>query len=122
MPTHRKRQRRDEWGTKRVLVNWTCGHFVHTLAGVEVTYDAAKDAENISKHGISLSRVMDFDLDSARFELDDSQDYAEERWNLIGWLDAKLYKLTVVFHATHTRPISLREATRPERKHYAQEY
>jgi uncharacterized DUF497 family protein len=89
---------------------------------MEVTYDLVKDAENIRKHGISLARAIDFELASARFEMDDSQDYGEERWNLIGWLDATLYKLTVVFHATYTRAISLRRATPSERKVYAQRY
>ena len=87
---------------------------------MEVTYDAAKDAENLAKHGISLVRVNDFDFNSARLDFDDSQDYGEERWNLLGWLDTKLYHLTVVFHETSTHAISLRKATRQERKQYDQ--
>jgi len=87
---------------------------------VEVTYDLVKDAENIAKHGISLVRANDFDFDSARWKWDDSQDYGEVRWNLIGWLDAKLYHLTVVYHPTSPRAISLRKATRQERKQYAE--
>jgi len=89
---------------------------------MEVSFDPAKDAENIAKHGISLVRANEFDFNSARFERDDSQDYGEERWNLIGWLDAKLYHLTVVFHETSTRAISLRKAERKERKRYADRY
>ena len=87
---------------------------------MEVIYDAVKDAENITKHGISLARANDFDFNSARWELDDSQDYGEERWNLISWLDARLYHLTVVFHPISPRAISLRKATKQERKQYAQ--
>jgi uncharacterized DUF497 family protein len=89
---------------------------------VDVTFDPLKDAENIRNHGISLARAEYFDFDTARFEHDDSQDYGEERWNLIGWLDAKLYHLTVVFHQTSTRAISLREAEREEHKRYADRY
>ena len=89
---------------------------------MEVTFDPAKDAENIAKHGISLQRAEDFDFDSARFEFDDSQDYGEERWNLVGWLDARLYALTVVFHETSTRAISLRKAVKGEHKIYAERY
>jgi len=87
---------------------------------MEVTYDPRKDAENILKHGISLERANDFDYDSARWEPDDSQDYGEVRWNLIGWLDARLYHLTVVYHPTLPRAISLRKATRQERIQYAE--
>jgi hypothetical protein len=89
---------------------------------MDVTFDPQKVAENIRNHGISLARAEDFDFDTARFEHDDSQDYGEERWNLIGWLDAKLYHLTVVFHETSTRAISLRKAERKERKLYADRY
>jgi uncharacterized DUF497 family protein len=87
---------------------------------MEVTFDPAKDAINIALHGISLVRANDFDFDSARFDMDDSQDYGESRWNLIGWLDARLYHLTVVFHETSTRAISLRKATKQEHKLYAE--
>jgi len=89
---------------------------------MDVTFDPQKVAENIRNHGISLARAEDFDFDTARFEHDDSQDYGEERWNLIGWLDAKLYHLTVVFHETSTRAISLRKAERKECKLYADRY
>jgi uncharacterized DUF497 family protein len=89
---------------------------------MEVTFDSAKDAENIRKHGISLKRAEDFDFDAARYDLDDSQDYGEQRWNLVGWLDAKLYALTVVFHETSTRAISLRKAERKEHTLYVQKY
>lgn len=99
---------------------WVYLQIVCTIAVVELTYDAAKDAENIAKHGISLDRVHDFDFNSARLDFDDSQDYGEERWNLIGWLDTKLYHLTVVFYETSTHAISLRKATRQEMKKYAQ--
>jgi uncharacterized DUF497 family protein len=93
---------------------------VCTIRCAEVTFDAAKDAKNIADHGISLVRANEFDFNSARLAIDDSQDYGEERWNLIGWLDAKLYHLTVVFYETSTHAISLRKATRQERKQYAQ--
>lgn len=89
---------------------------------MEVTFDAHKDADNIKNHGISLAKAEDFDFEAARYERDDSQDYGEERWNLIGWLDAKLYHLTVVFHEASIRAISLRRAERKERKLYADRY
>ena len=89
---------------------------------MEVTFDPAKDAENIRKHGISLQRAEDFDVDTARFDVDDSQDYGEQRWNLIGWLDAKLYTLIVAFDKNSIRAISLRKSEKPEHKLYAERY
>jgi uncharacterized DUF497 family protein len=89
---------------------------------MEVTFDPAKDAENLRKHGISLRRAEDFDEDTARYDIDDSQDYGEQRWNLIGWLDAKLCTLTVVFHKTSVRAISLRKSEKQEHKLYAERY
>ncbi len=90
---------------------------------MEVVFDPAKDAENIRKHGISLQRAEDFDEDTALYDLDDSQDYGEERWNLVGWLDAKLYTLTVTYMPDdRIRAISLRKAENEEYKRYAAQY
>jgi len=89
---------------------------------MEVTFDPAKDAENVRKHGISLKRAEDFDEDTALFEVDDSQDYGEERWNAIGWLDATLYFLTYTLEGEIVRAISLRTTTAQERKRYAENY
>jgi uncharacterized protein len=89
---------------------------------MEITFDPAKDAENIRKHGISLARAEDFDEDTALYDLDDSQDYGEERWNLVGWLDAKLHTLTVTYLPdSKIRAISLRKAEKQEQKRYAEQ-
>jgi hypothetical protein len=89
---------------------------------MEVTFDPAKDAENIRKHGISLARAEDFDFDTAYYVDDDSQDYGEIRVIAISWLDALLY--TLIFRdedAPNTiRAISLRKANAQERNQYAQ--
>lgn len=89
---------------------------------MEVTYDSAKDAENIRKHGISLQRAEDFDFDSAYYIDDDSQDYGEIRVIAISWLDSLIY--TLVFRdediPNTIRAISLRQSTRQEREEYAQ--
>jgi uncharacterized DUF497 family protein len=87
---------------------------------VQVTFDAAKDAENINKHGLSLRRAEDLGVDTALFTQDDSQDYGEERWRAIGWLDAAIHALIFVYEETGFRAISLRKATKEERKEYAE--
>ena len=90
---------------------------------MEVSFDPAKDAANPNKHGISLARAADFDVDSAIFDRDDSQDYGEERWSAIGWLDGYLHTLTLSFLEDDSfRAISLRQATPDERKRYEREF
>ena len=88
---------------------------------MEVTYGASKDAENIRKHGISLARAADFDMDSANLRYDDSQDYGEHRYRALGWLDAILYTLIFTFTDGIYRAISLRKASPQERKFYDEE-
>jgi uncharacterized DUF497 family protein len=95
---------------------------VDTIKQLQVTFDPAKDAENVKKHGISLARAKDSDFDTAWYLDDDSQDYGEIRVIAISWLDALLY--TLIFRdedASDTiRAISLRKATEHERNQYAQ--
>ena len=88
---------------------------------MDVTFDPVKDAENIRKYGISLKRAEDFDIATANFDIDDREDYGEVRWNAIGFLDARLYSLTFTeLEDGVIRAISLRKATTPERRRYAQ--
>jgi uncharacterized DUF497 family protein len=87
---------------------------------VEVEFDARKNAENIRKHGISLQRAEDFDMDSAHIDMDDSQDYGEVRYNAIGWLGATLHSFTFTIREDALRAISLRKANKRERKSYAE--
>ena len=83
--------------------------------------DPKKDALNRRKHGISLYRAEEFDLDTARFDQDDRDDYGEVRWTAVGWLDGKLYVLIFVLEEDESmRVISLRKATREERREYAE--
>jgi uncharacterized protein len=87
---------------------------------VDVTFDPEKDAENIRKHGISLQRAEDFDLDAAEFVLDDREDYGEVRYRAVSFLDGNLYSLTFTPRDEAIRAISLRKATRQEQRDYAE--
>jgi uncharacterized DUF497 family protein len=88
---------------------------------MEVTFDPAKNEGNIKKHGISLQRTEDFDFTTAFYDVDDSQDYGEVRYNAIGWLDALLHALTFTQHSQAIRAISLRRASRQEQITYDEE-
>jgi uncharacterized DUF497 family protein len=90
---------------------------------VDVAFDAEKDSENVRKHGISLRRAKEFDFDAAIFDIDDSRDYGEVRWNAVGFLDARLFSLTFTeLEEGLVRVISLRKATTEESKRYEQSY
>ena len=58
---------------------------------MEVTVQFSKDRENLRKHGISLKRAEDFEVDTACLPWMILQDYGEIRYNAIGWIDAQLY-------------------------------
>ncbi len=88
---------------------------------MEVKFNVRKNAENIRKHGISLQRAEDFDMDSAFIDHDDSQDYGEVRYRAVGWLDAALYTMIFTFTDGVFRAISLRQASNREREFYAEE-
>jgi len=86
---------------------------------VDVTFDPAKDAENIRKHGISLQRTEDFDFSVADYKLDDREDYGEIRYRAVSFLDGNLYSLIFTQCAEGVRAISLRKATKQEHRDYA---
>ena len=89
---------------------------------MDVEFDPAKDRENRRNHGISLARAEDFDMNTAAIELDLREDYSEERFNALGFLDARLYSLTFTMRGSVVRAISLRRANQREEKSYEEAY
>jgi len=82
-------------------------------------FDPAKNAVNLAKHGLDLSfgdRVM---MDeNALHALDESMDYGEERWNVLGMVEGVVYHLTYTDRDDGIRCISLRRATKRESAAY----
>ena len=86
-----------------------------------IEFSKRKDAANIRKHGISLSRAAELDFNTALEFVDDSRDYGEERIIAVGFISDKLYVLVYTESGTDTiRAISLRKATSSERKLHAE--
>jgi uncharacterized DUF497 family protein len=73
-----------------------------------VDFDPAKEAINLSKHGVSLARWIDLDI-KVTFE-DDRYDYGEVRYRAYGFIDGVAYCLTFTNRNGQVRPISLRRA------------
>jgi uncharacterized DUF497 family protein len=56
-----------------------------------VDFDPAKEAINLSKHGVSLARWVDLDIAVAF--VDDRYDYGEVRYRAYGYIDGVAYCL-----------------------------
>ena len=64
---------------------------VCTIKAMEITYDPAKNARNIQERGLSFDWVVDFDLHTALYLVDDSHEYGETRIRAMGTLDGRLH-------------------------------
>ncbi len=86
-----------------------------------ITWDEAKRASNLTKHGLDFAEVVHFDFDTALHEIDDREDYDEFREIAIGWCGARLCFLVFVRRGNdELRVISFRKATRQEVRRYAE--
>lgn len=91
---------------------------------MNVTFDPAKDAANLAKHGVSLLDAVGFEWDTAVIWPDTRRDYGERRMVALGYIGLRI--MAVVFvdrppaHPTERRIISLRKANTREVKRYAE--
>ncbi len=79
-------------------------------------FDPAKNEANIAKHGVSLERAADLDI-QAVLE-DDRQDYGEIRYRAFGHIDGVAHCLVFTDRQGVLRAISLRRAHQKEMKRY----
>lgn len=79
-----------------------------------IEFDDAKDVANLTKHGVSLARAEDFDMESALIE--ENERNGEMRWIAYGDLDDRLHVLVFTVRDGLIRAISLRKANRREQK------
>lgn len=75
---------------------------------MKITFDPAKDEANLSKHGVSLARAADLEIEA--FVTDDRHDYGEPRIRAFGLIDGEAYCLVFTIREAHVRAISLRRA------------
>ncbi|MBM3512424.1 MAG: BrnT family toxin [Alphaproteobacteria bacterium] len=81
-------------------------------------WDTPKDAANIRKHGISLSRAREmFDSPTIRFP-DKGRDYGELRFICYGLIDQRVYCCVHTDRGKARRIISLRKANKGESHDY----
>ncbi len=91
---------------------------------MNVTFDPAKDAVNLAKHGFSLLDAVGFEWEAAVVWLDKRHEYDEARMVALGYIGLRI--IAVVFvdrppeQPTERRIISLRKANPREVKRYAE--
>lgn len=81
-----------------------------------------KAAENLRKHKVSFEVACHvFDDRAAIEEIDDSEDYGEDRHNIIGMIRGRLFVVTYTIRGTRYRLISARRAEPYEKRRYHEE-
>jgi uncharacterized protein len=82
---------------------------------MEIEFDPAKDAANIAKHGISLARAVELEI---QLFIDDSARFDEPRYRLYGLIDGKAYCLAAIDRGSKVRAISLRRVHAKEMRRH----
>ncbi|WGS49726.1 BrnT family toxin [Paraburkholderia sp. D15] len=82
-------------------------------------WDEAKNQINIRKHGIDFADAIDVFNHPVLTALDEREDYGEERWVALGWIEASMGVVVYVERSEDVlRIISARKATRRETRQY----
>jgi uncharacterized DUF497 family protein len=92
--------------------------FGGTNTSVSITFDPEKNAINIAKHGISLARAEDMNMETAVIITDDRFDYGEVQYLAFGDIDGSSHCLVFTLRGNEVRAISLRRANRKEIKRH----
>ncbi|MFL9922133.1 BrnT family toxin [Paraburkholderia fungorum] len=81
---------------------------------MEITFDPAKDASNVRKHGVSLSLASEIDWSDVMARPDTRRDYHELREIGYALIEDRLYCVVFTQRADTMHIISLRKANRRE--------
>jgi uncharacterized protein len=82
-------------------------------------WDEAKNRSNIRKHGFDFADAEEMFRGTLIAEPDTREDYGERRWQGIGVIGERIVQIVFAEVGAETiRIISLRKATRRERKEY----
>lgn len=87
---------------------------------MEISYDPAKNTQNITKRGLSFDQAVDFDFETAMFDVDNRRDYGETRHIALGLLNGRVHMLIFAETSKGIRVISFRKANKREVKQHEQ--
>ena len=82
-----------------------------------ISWNRAKSARNVAMGRPALSRFREMDLATA-VTMASPRD-GEDRWKVVGYLDGRLYVAIILMMPNRFHVISLRDASRKERREYA---
>ncbi len=82
---------------------------------MEIEFDPAKDASNITTHGVSLARAVDI---TDAIVIADDRFVQEQRFRIYGTIDGAWHCAAVTLRGNVVRVISLRRAHLKEIKRY----
>jgi uncharacterized protein len=89
------------------------------MQGDRFEWDDDKARINLSDHRVSFEIAqLVFDDANGVDDLDDREDYGEERSNRSGLVQGKLIRVCYTYRDNHIRIISARKATKREHKAY----
>jgi hypothetical protein len=95
---------------------------ITNVTTMNIEWNQAKAATNLSKHGVAFEDAMHVFCDAERIEAHDGrEDYGENRWATIGLVyPAVLYVVYTIRDGDTIRLISARKANEKERRQYRQ--
>lgn len=70
------------------------------------TFDPAKQAANVAKHGVFFSAAEDFEWETALVQVDDRRSYGETRFTAVGVIGDRVHVLVFNLRETEVRIIS----------------
>jgi uncharacterized protein len=85
---------------------------------VTFEWDPAKDAQNVARRGFSFAIVEGIDWETALITPDTRRDYGEPRFRALAPVDGVLYAMVFTPRGEALRLISVRRASRKERRQY----
>ena len=85
---------------------------------MKITFDPAKDAVNIAKHGVSMALASELDWGSAQLWQDMRMEYDEVRIIALALMKTRLFYVVFTDRDDYRRIISLRKANAREVKRY----
>ncbi|MXS82092.1 BrnT family toxin [Nitrosomonas oligotropha] len=85
---------------------------------MKITFDSAKDAVNIAKHGVSMALASELDWESAQLWQDTRMEYGEVRIIALALIETRLFYVVFTDRGDYRRIISLRKANAREVKRY----
>jgi uncharacterized protein len=87
---------------------------------LEITFDPAKNAANLEKHGVPLELAENVDWSEVWCDIDGRRDYRELREVGYAMIGGRLYCMVFTQRGATMHVISLRKANNREKQNYAQ--